>query len=245
MWDYNLMRPEKGQECKWNSRSCGFFFFFLVCLLCYSCKELSHRSQMQAAVSPSGKETKVQSSFWSTCSGLVVFKTTLDGVAASSRTRGCQDGLRSSHLEISPATGGPVFLICLSPMVMSAELSKSNIHAQADLLVLFPYKNRPYITLAAASSRYVDALCVSCSLRQGLGKEQSTYLSGCNLFFWGFFCFVFYSQKSNSSVFSVLFSTDVTITMSFSIWPNLLNIKYLQQENSTSFFLFWKNNWKK
>lgn len=192
MWDYNLMRPEKGQECKWNSRSCGFFLLFLlVCLLCYSCKELSHSFQMQAAVSPSGKETKVQSSFWSTCSGLVVFKMTLGGVAASSRTRGCQDGQRSSHLEISPATGGPVFLICLSPMVMSAELSKSNIHAQADLLVLFPYKNRPYITLAAASSRYVDALCVSCSLRQGLGKEQSIYLSGCNLFFWGFFCLFF------------------------------------------------------
>ena len=82
--DYNLMRPEKGQECEWNGRSHGFFF--LVCLLCYSCKELSHSFQMQAAVSPSGKETQVQSSLGSTCSGLVMFKMTLGGVAASSRT---------------------------------------------------------------------------------------------------------------------------------------------------------------
>ena len=60
------------------------FFFFLVCLLCYSCKELSHSFQMQAAVSPSGKEAQVQSSLGST--GLVMFKMTLGGVAASSRT---------------------------------------------------------------------------------------------------------------------------------------------------------------
>lgn len=94
-----------------------------------------------------------------------------------------------------------VFLIRLSPMVMSAELSKSNMHAQTDLLVLFLYKNRPYITLAAASSRYVGGLCVSCALRQGLGKEQNTHLSFCELFLWGFL-FVFYSPKSNSSCVS-------------------------------------------
>lgn len=46
----------------------------------------------------------------------------------------------------------PLLVICLSPTVMSAEVSKSNIHAPADLLVLFVYKKGLYITPAAASS---------------------------------------------------------------------------------------------
>lgn len=116
---------------------------------------------------------------------------------------------------------------------MSIELSKSNMHAQRNLLVFFLY-NRSYITLAAASSRYGDGFCVSCSLRQDLGKEQSPYLSDCNLFFRVCFVsfFVFHSQKSNSTIFS---PTDVTMTNFFSIWPALLYIKYFHQENSISF----------
>lgn len=130
-----------------------------------------------------------------------------------------------------------VFLICLSPVVMSVELSKSNIHAQRDLLVSLLY-SRSYITLAAASSRYVDSFCVSCSLRQDLGKEQSPYLSNSNLFFWVCFVlfFVFHSQKPNST--GLFFPTDVTITISFSIWPALFYIKYFHQENNIIFF-FW------
>lgn len=49
------MRPEKEQECKWKSGLYGIIIiidYYLLCLLCYSCKELSHSFQMQAAVIP-------------------------------------------------------------------------------------------------------------------------------------------------------------------------------------------------
>lgn len=46
----------------------------------------------------------------------------------------------------------PLLVICLSPPVMSAKVSKSNIHAPTDLVVLFVYKKGLYITPAAASS---------------------------------------------------------------------------------------------
>lgn len=105
---------------------------------------------------------------------------------ACSHTQDCQDrhsvhlllGAHLSLLATAPTASYPAPLMCLSPMVISAELSKSNIHAPADLLVLFVYKNRPYITPAAASSRYVDrALCLEFPLdRTWAMNKAPTYL---------------------------------------------------------------------
>lgn len=52
------------------------------------------------------KETKVQSSCGSTCSILVMFRTTLDGAVASSHRRGCQDGHLplATHLSLLATT---------------------------------------------------------------------------------------------------------------------------------------------
>lgn len=72
----------------------------------------------------------------------------------------------------------PLFLICLSPMVMSAGHSESNIHAQADLLVLFVWKNRPRIALAAASSRYGGkTLCFKFLPDRTRAMNKAAYLS--------------------------------------------------------------------
>lgn len=159
MWDYNIMRPEKGQERKGNSRLCGILLV-KVCLLWYSCLEWSHSFQMQAAVRSLLLEKR---RFRVHVDPLVLYYWCLRW-HLTERWPPVTDEVVKMGTCLLPLTYlcwqpleqpvAPLFLIRLSPMVMSAGRSKSNIHAQADSLGLFVWKNRPCIALAAASSRY-------------------------------------------------------------------------------------------
>lgn len=152
------MRQKIGKECKWRSRLCRVF----SCLLLYSCKALSHSSQMEAAVSSSPLEKKKFIVHFyplvpSQLSSLQHFtKSQLSATAETVRmgTLSSFATLPFTYLIWQPLKqqAVPLLVICLSLTVMSAKVSKSNIHAQTDLLVLFVYKKGLYITPAAASS---------------------------------------------------------------------------------------------
>lgn len=125
------MRQKIGKECKWSSSPCRVF----SCLLLYSCKALSHSSQMEAAVSSSPLEKKrfivhfyplVPAQLYS----LQHFtKSQLSDTAETVRM-----GTLSSFATLpftyhiwQPLKQQAVLLlvVCLSPMVMSAKDSKS------------------------------------------------------------------------------------------------------------------------
>lgn len=152
------MRQKIGKECKWSSRLCRVF----SCLLLYSCKALSHSSQMETAVSSSllGKKRFIVHFYPLVPDQLHSLQHFIES-QLSAMPELVKTGTMSSFATLPFAyliwqplkqQAVPLLVICLSPTVMSAKVSKSNIHAPTDLLVLFVYKKGLYITLAAASS---------------------------------------------------------------------------------------------
>lgn len=127
-----------------------------------------------------------------------------------------------SHLATSLTTG----CSSLRNMFIShGDVSRTQqIQYSSDLLVLFLHKNRPYIALAAASSRYEDGPSFVFHVPSGRAQAMSkapTYLAA--TYFFGFcFCFCwFFGHKILILVFFLFFlfflSMNVNITTSFSI----------------------------